>query len=222
MQAQKLEDRPPYVVFETRPEEDRTSSIDKGCYVSRDVDYAIITPMGSKDRIDRVATEWLEKLKVDAKNGRFPVEWADGYAKAYKMWKEGQEIPLNGTPIVTWPIVSPAMAKTLVNLNVRTVEDLAVANDETKQRIGMGAEGLKQKAINFLSVANSIGKASEELSSLQVETKALRSRNEALESQVVELQRQVKAQAPTQSQQQTREDADEISADDLGLGLTKL
>ena len=43
--------RPPHVVYERRAEEDRTASIEQGRYVSRDVDYAIVTPAGSKDRV---------------------------------------------------------------------------------------------------------------------------------------------------------------------------
>lgn len=66
------EARPPYVMFETRAVEDRAASLEKGHYVTRDVDYAIITPMGSKDRTERVIKEWFDQLQQQVAEGRFP------------------------------------------------------------------------------------------------------------------------------------------------------
>ena len=47
------QDRPPFVNFEVRAEEDRTASIEQGHYVAVDVDYALITPAGSRDCVER-------------------------------------------------------------------------------------------------------------------------------------------------------------------------
>src|SRR6476620_1808527 len=113
MEVGIAEARPPYVEFEVRPVEDRDASIAAGCWQGKDVDWVIITPMGSKDRIERIAEEWLEKITNDAKNGRMPSEWVSGYKTAYKMWKEGQEVPLNGTAISNWPAASPAQIKAM-------------------------------------------------------------------------------------------------------------
>jgi predicted RecB family nuclease len=44
----------------------------------------------------------------------------------------------------------PAQIKTLLDINVRTVEELAAANEETLNRVGMGGRALKQKAIIWL------------------------------------------------------------------------
>lgn len=181
-----LEDRPPYVVFETRGEEDRNASIEAGHFVARDVDYAIITPMGSKDRIERQADEWLAKLKQDVVEGRFKQEWLNAYNSMYKDWKAGSETPLTGTAVENWPAASPAQVKTLRQFQVRTIEDLAVANEETLARLGMGGRGLKQKAIDWLASADS-GKSAEALSALKVEVESLKERNTFLEKRVVEL-----------------------------------
>ncbi len=169
MDVSVMEARPPYVDFEKRAVEDRNESIAKGCWVGRDVDYVVITPIGSKDRIEREAKEWLDKITVDAQDGRMPLQWVEGYKSMYRQWQQGQEIPLDGTPIVGWGLVSPAQAKHLLSLNVRTVEDLSRANDETKQRIGMGSEALKQKAVAWLRTAESTGKVSAESAALKAQ-----------------------------------------------------
>lgn len=189
----KLENRPPYVVFEVRAEEDRDASIEAGHFVSRDVDYALITPSGSKDCIERVAVDWFAKLESDVLEGRFPREWLSAYKGVYKDWKEGRETPLTGTPLLTWPVASPAQIKNLIGLQIRTVEDLATANEEVLNRFGMGARGLKQKAVDWLASAGGAGKMTEELSALRVANTDLAARNEELAKQLSELSATVKA-----------------------------
>lgn len=189
------EDRPPYVTFEVRAEEDRNASIEAGHYIARDVDFAIITPIGSKDRIERPVADWFSKLTGDVSDGRFKPEWLSAYRSIYKDWKEGTESPLTGADIKNWPVASPAQIKNLIELNVRTVEDMALANEEVINRIGMGGRGLKQKAMDWLSSASTSGKTSEELSALRTANEGLKARNDALEAQMKELSAQVKALA---------------------------
>lgn len=191
--VQKLEERPPFVRFELRAEEDRAASIEAGHYVGRDTAYALITPMGSKDCIERKADEWFTKLKQDVSEGRCPLEWFDYFKRLYADWTEGLETPVTGTPIADWPPASPAQVKTLQGLHVRTVEDLAVANEEVLARIGMGGRALKQRAIDWLESASSTGKVSGELSSLKAANANLLARNEQLETQVRELAAKLEA-----------------------------
>lgn len=189
--VQIAEARPPYVTFEYRAEEDREASMAAGHYVSKDVAYALITPMGSKDRIERVAEEWLQKLSGDVQEGRFPREWLTAFRGAFQEWKAGREVPPNGTPIAQWPPASPAQVKNLLDLRVRTVEDLAQANEETLGRLGMGGRALKEKAITWLQSAEGNGKLAEAVSALQLENADLRARNTALEQQLKDLSAEV-------------------------------
>lgn len=185
--VQKLEERPPFVRFEVRAEEDRQASLEAGHYVGRDVHYALITPMGSKDCIERKADEWFDKLKQDVAEGRCPREWLAAFKEIYKEWCEGREAPVNGTPITDWPPVSPSQVKTLLSLHVRTVEDLAAANEEVLGRIGMGGRALKQRAVDWLTSASSTGVASGEITALKTQNENLQARNEQLEIQLKEL-----------------------------------
>jgi hypothetical protein len=191
--VQKLEERPPFVRFEIRAEEDRQASIEAGHYVGRDVHYALITPMGSKDCIERKVDEWFAKLQQDVSEGRCPRDWMNAFKEYYKDWCAGNETPPNGTPISNWPPASPSQVKTLQALHVRTVEDLAGANEEVLGRIGMGGRALKQRAVDWLSTAGSIGKSSEELSALKASNADLKVRNEQLEAQLKELAAKVDA-----------------------------
>ena len=187
------EARPPYVTFEFRAEEDRAASIEAGHYVSKDVPFVLVTPMGSKDRHESPADEWFARREQDAAEGRFRREWLSAFKGAFAEWKAGREIPLNGTSVTNWPVASPAQVKMLLDLKVRTVEDLAEANEETLNRLGMGGRTLKQKAQDWLASASDMGKVSEQLAGLRADNEALKQRNEQLEKQLREVIPQLEA-----------------------------
>ena len=187
------EARPPYVTFEYRAEEDRAASIEAGHYVSKDVPFVLVTPMGSKDRHESPADEWFARREQDAAEGRFPREWLSAFKGAFAEWKAGRELPLNGTSVANWPVASPSQVKMLLDLKVRTVEDLAEANEETLNRLGMGGRTLKQKAQDWLASANDMGKVSEQLAGLRADNEALKQRNDQLEKQLREVIPQLEA-----------------------------
>jgi hypothetical protein len=191
MQPELQAVRPPYIMFETRAVEDRTASIEQGHYVARDVDYVLVTPPGSKDQIDRVATEWLDHQDKQARDGRVPREWAKLYREAYNDWKAGKEIPLHGTPIVAWPPIQPSQRETLIRIKVLTVEDLAQANEEIIGRLGMGGRALKQLAITWLASSSDSGKVATKAAATSEENERLRAENETLKEKIAELEVQL-------------------------------
>lgn len=147
--------------------------------MTKDVDFAIITPVGSKDRIPREVIAWLSDLDARVREERMPGAWRDQYRAAYESWKRGESVPLNGTAIKGWAILSPAQQQNIISANILTVEDLAQVNDEASRRIGMGAIELRDKAIAWLKSATSSGVVTQE--------------NAALKSQVRTLEAQVKS-----------------------------
>jgi hypothetical protein len=215
--VQRLEERPPYIVFSTVSVEDREASIKAGHYVGKDVDMAHITPAGSKDRIERVVADWFPQLRIDQEAGRIPAEWVRYYNEAYKAFKDGQEAPVNGIPLADWPGLSPTLFKTLTSLHLRSVEDVAAANEETISRMGMGGRSLKQRAIDYLAAANDVGKVAEDASAMRIELERAKSRNDDLEAKLAALTAQVQALAPQASNSPQAAGSD-ISLDDLGLG----
>lgn len=179
--------RPPHVVYERRAEEDRSASIEQGRYVSRDVDYAIVTPAGSKDRVERVVADWFLMLAGEVKAERWPQAWLDQLRAGYDSWTRGQTPPESGTPLSTWPALSPAQVKNWAQIGIRTIEELAEVNEEALSAYGMGSRDMKSRAALFLENAKSDSgplvaklRAAEELiTSMEVRMKSLEAQLQA-------------------------------------------
>lgn len=165
--------RPPYVQFETREVEDRDASIKAGHYVSKDVHIAVIMRPGSRDSVEKDAQVWLAELRAKARDGQVPQVWYDGFSDAYKRWQAGEEGAVKGTPIKTWPVLSPSARKDLLQAGVQTVEDLAQLPDGELGSIGTGAMLYKQKALAWLASANDHGKVTEQMVALAGQVKEL-------------------------------------------------
>lgn len=180
---QKLAESAPFVSFETREVEDREKSVVTGNYVCRDVDIACVTPPGSKDQLECVVADWFPMLEKEVKDGRFPAEWLRQLKEGYKAWKEGRELPIEGTPIANWPILSPAQVKMLQSIHIRSVEELAVANETTLSAMGMGGRALKQRAVDWLEAKNGTGALGARLEALTAEVVNLKAENEKLRNQ---------------------------------------
>ena len=158
----------PWVEFRKVSEEDRQASVDAGTYIARDVDYAFITPAGSKDCIEKPVKEWFEQLATQVENSRFPAEWLKAFRTRYESWVESGEIPVQGTSVKNWAVASPSQIEMLLKVNVRTVEQLAVANEEVIGRLGMGGRNLVEKAKAYTKQRESgVGKLAEENANLK-------------------------------------------------------
>jgi len=205
------EARPPYVRFERRPIEDKEASLQEGRYVAKDVDFVLITPPYSKDCVEQKVSRWLENIEKQVKDGRTPQKWVDLWKEGLNKWRNGQEIPLNGTPILGWGVISPAQQQMLIAMNCLTVEDLAAVNDEGLKRIGMGGLELKNKAKNWLSSVNEHGPLTLKMSALESENAQLKASLDGLKSQIETLKTMIPQGQPTQAFVAR----DEITANDL-------
>lgn len=188
------EERPAYVRFERRPMEDKAASIREGRYVAKDVDFALVTPPYSKDCVEYKVEQWLINMDRNVRDGRIPEKWADQWKASYNSWKNGQEMPLSGTPIKGWGVLSPAQQQTLIAMNCLTVEDLAGINDEGLRRIGMGAIELRDKAKNWLASMKDHGAVTVQLAAMEQENRNLAATVEALKAQVEALKNMIPRQ----------------------------
>lgn len=188
------EERPAYVRFERRPMEDKAASIREGRYVAKDVDFALVTPPYSKDCVEYKVEQWLINMERNVRDGRIPEKWADQWKASYNSWKNGQEMPLSGTPIKGWGVLSPAQQQTLIAMNCLTVEDLAGINDEGLRRIGMGAVELRDKAKNWLASMKDHGAVTVQLAAMEQENRNLATTVESLKSQVEALKNMIPKQ----------------------------
>ena len=153
MQPGVMEERPPFVTFERRAvmKYRLAPPAGDGTPYYEDIDFAIITPQGSKDKIEKEVLAWFSYLEVMTKDRRYNPEWLKAFKAMYQAWKEERTIPLNGHPIMNWPVASPAEMKRCTELHLMTVEDLAAANEEAISRLGMGGRSLKQRAVDWIT-----------------------------------------------------------------------
>lgn len=70
---------------------------------------------------------------------------------AYNAWKAGQEIPVDGTPLGAWPLLTRDQGDALRRIGLRTVEDVASITDSTIAKIPLpNARELPKQAKLFL------------------------------------------------------------------------
>lgn len=196
----RTNEKAPFVRFERRAIEDVPASVAAGQYVAKDVDYALVTAPYSKDVFPTPVSEWFAQIKVDAAAGRFPADLIDRFQKQYGAWKSGQELPLDGTPIKGWGVISPAIQETLIAMHIQTVEEAAQMNDEALKRIGMGAVDVRNKARAWLAQMNDKGAITMQMAALQSQNTVLLSQVEVLSKQVETLLEAKKIEQPRREQ----------------------
>lgn len=181
------EERPAYVQFETRTAEDKPATLAQGRYVAREFEVVKVTPAYSKDSIEFKVSSWLADIDRNLRDGRISEKWAEYWRESYKRWKDGQELPLIGTPIRGWGVISPSQQETLIRMNCKTVEDLAAVTEEGMRRMGMGALDLKNKAQAWLKSMADHGGSTLKIASLEQENAVLKVSIETLEKKVAAL-----------------------------------
>lgn len=174
--------RPPYIEFKRIAKDDPKRSVELGYRVTKDVDMAYVMQPGSKDQVERVATDWLESIKRKMLEGApdaYPEEWVMAIHKKYDAWKQGQEAPLDGTSVREWPVLSPAQAENFIAMHILTIEDVAAMTEEAMSRF-MGARDLREKAREWL-------KGKEISESAMKENVELKQANAAMQKTMAEL-----------------------------------
>jgi len=182
----------PHIRFETRTEEDRNLSIDAGHIVYKDVDWIIVTPHGARDSNEDRAVEWIEKKAQASRQGNYDIELLKQIRKAYEAYKEGKELPIEGTPLAMLPhLFTPAEIANCKTLNIFSLETLAVANEETIARLGMGGREIKNRATEAVRHAGTGSGEALKVSALQAENADLKTRVTDLEHVIRDLQSQM-------------------------------
>lgn len=174
----------PYLRLEFRP----TDKVNRdGVAVVEDVLWALVMSPGSKDVLERPASEWLDSLERHAKGGRIPARWPQEYRAACEEWVKTQQLPVFGTPIKTWPPLTAAQRVTLARANIHTVEDLAGAPEDVRARIGIGSEGLVNMAKKWLASSGQVSEMARQVETLTRDNAELQERVQALQGEVANL-----------------------------------
>lgn len=182
------ESRPAYVRFEKRAIQDKQATISTGHYVSKDEDWVLVTPAYSKDCIEKPAVAFFAQKEKEVRDGRVPQAHLDYWKRAYASWREGQDMPLDGTSVKDWNALSPAQCKNLLDAGVRTIEDLASANDEGLRRIGMGGIDLRNRARAWLQAGKDHGPLVSQVAALQKANEILQNSIQSLQDKIARLE----------------------------------
>lgn len=180
MNPNNQQDAPPLIEFEYRPVEDRAKSLASGSYATKDVAYVMVHRPGSKDVHEEDAEAWGKKLKLRAAQGLCPSTWVLDFERLFEAWKKNEELPVEGTAIKAWPVLSPSARKTIISAGFHTVEQLAAANDSEIAAVGMGGVEFRSRARTFLEAANGPGKMAEQLRALEATNAAMKAQMEEL------------------------------------------
>lgn len=176
--------RPATVRFELKAVEDKAASLKEGRFIARDVEYVSVKAQGGVDDVSYKVSTWLERIEEDARAYRVPWSWVEQWKAQLEAWRKKQDIPLFGTPIKGWGVISPSQQEMLLRMDIRTVEDLAKMNDEAASRYGMGAIDMKNKATAWLAQLTEKGPLTQKLA-------ALEQANTVKDGQIATLTRQV-------------------------------
>ena len=84
---------------------------------------------------------------------RVTEEHRQAWPKQYEAFKAGQEIATEGTPLEAWARVQPKQLHELKALGFRTVEHIAIMDDQAAGRVGTGGQELRRVAKAFLNDA---------------------------------------------------------------------
>lgn len=142
-----------------------------------------------------VAHDWARWIKKGVSNGATtedkvarvrrhdPMVWAV-LERHYEAWKRGQDAPVEGTPLDAAPFVSREMVKVLAQYHIRSVEDLANAEDAGLAKLNVpGIRATRDKARAFLEAQRNVAGVAHELAQLREMVATLqRERDEAVQT----------------------------------------
>lgn len=156
------------VKFETRYPFIDQDHPDKGV---KEVDYVITTSVGQ--------AKYTETPMRIADVKRMTNGMWDIVRPHYERWKEGNELPEDGTPLRSWNGANPNQVEILIAQRIRTVEDLAMLPDSGLERMGAGMRAVRDAAKRWVAASDTREVASQ-MATMQAE-------NEALKQQMADL-----------------------------------
>lgn len=180
----------PYVAFYTETIPDPVKTKEDNIARFKDQDFVVVTvPGDTKSNFKDKVQAFFQKKQDEINAGRIPREWVEKWKRDYDLYAQGKEIPLDGTPIKGWKLISGAQQEELVRMNIRTVEELSNMSDDAKRNFGMGALELQRKAKAWLEQNQSHESGAIKLASLTKENESLQGQVKLLVEKMEELEK---------------------------------
>ena len=182
--------RVPFFMFKDREHGvDTEASKTAGYEVPKMVTFILITPHGHRgDPMEFLADEFIERKGKEARDGRYDHAWVAEYKAGLSAHREGNVLPRNGTPTLTWERILKSRREQLA-MRFPTVEDLAAVPDSTLGEIGMDgrvirdlAKGDIQAKKDLAPVVKELADANETIRRQQDQIDKLSSRLDAMET----------------------------------------
>lgn len=122
------------------------------------VEYAPVHAIMTSRIHDRISNlippEFIENDDDGKKIGFMRARW-DMIEPAYSAWKQGRELPLDGTALAVWPGVTTEQAEALKKVGIRTVEEVADLTDSVIGKIHLpNVRDLVTQAKAFLAASD--------------------------------------------------------------------
>lgn len=149
-------------------------------------------------------TEKLRSMKV---------RW-DQITPAYRAWKAGHEVPINGTSLSAWPGITPEKAEVLRRSGIRTVEEVAMLVEGQLEKIQLpGMRDMRQSAKVFLAnrgAAEAAERETERDNEIAVLKAQLEENNERLAAAMDLLEKKISPTDPGAELDRVRDELDRL------------
>lgn len=145
----------------------------------RKVDWVMYSPAHAamytqiSDRVDWLRPPaFLQSDEQGVKMAAMTHMWAQ-IEPAYKAWKEGKEIPIDGTALASWQLLDAGQIQAFQAVGIKTVEQVAAITDTMIGRVQLpGVRNLKEQAQAFIDAYDQNATATR-LSDLEASNAAL-------------------------------------------------
>lgn len=156
--------RVPFFFFQDREHGvDAEASEKLGYQVPKMVTFILVTPHGHKgDPYEFFADEFIDRKAREAREGRYDMAWVQEFKSGLAAFREGKEIPRNGTPLLTWERILKSRREQLAP-RFPTVEDLAAVPDSSLGDIGMDGRVLRDMAKGDIQAKTNLSPVVKEL-----------------------------------------------------------
>ena len=153
---------------------------------------------------DQVA--WVEIIVAGDRNSKVsrkvrPLEDQARWPAQYAAFKNGDKMPLQGTPLEQWSQLGVDQVADLKSLGILTVDMLAKLSDDQVQNYGLGGHQLREKAQAFIETAADQAVPQH----LASENERLREDNISLTSQLESMQESMDENKPTADPEEVAE-----------------
>jgi hypothetical protein len=135
----------------------------------------------------KVIHPWMEKLKFQLNAGQISERYYRACLDAFEQFKNKQNLPKDGFPLINWKGIDPAMRDKLLGMGINTVELVASMTEEAMTYVGMGSRSIKQKAEAFLLQNNAPEQAAIEMTIIRQQNEALAEQLSAMQAKMAEL-----------------------------------